>query len=100
MDRKKIGRFYAITNSNNALEFFVYDDNTIDCPMLNLYGATQILLKPRFELYGNSFSYISDRKELIIKYDIDEYLLCYLKNNKMIDGNIDSLYDKGPILKR
>lgn len=105
MEKNEIGKFYAVSfNENIELEFIVYDDNTIDCPALELYGYNYMALNPRFRLLdykrdaeGRACairSYVYDAKaknkgessqDLIGRYDIDDELFDYLNDNGMIN---------------
>lgn len=109
MEKQEIGKFNAVSfNEDVDLEFIVYNDNSIDCPALELYEYNRINLKPRFELIGfkkdeegqlcNIKRYVYDVKsrvknknslDLIGRYDIDEELFAYLKENDMIRYSSD-----------
>lgn len=112
MTKQEIGRFYATSfNEEVALEFIVFDDDTIDCPTLGLYEYKYISLKPRFHLGGykkdvdgnyydiKSYTYDVKSKdkyqspmELIGKYNIDEDLFYYLDQKEMIRYSTDMAY--------
>ncbi|MBE6161354.1 MAG: hypothetical protein E7158_03960 [Firmicutes bacterium] len=101
MEKREIGRFYAISFNNVVYEFIVYDDNTINCPTLNINSIETIRLKPRFVLIGEKLHYeldvkpnnrFSDYSELIGNYVIDEELFFYLKVNRMIKYSTDMAY--------
>ena len=111
MEKQEIGRFNAVSfNEDVDLEFIVYDNKSIDCPALGLEDYNRILLKPRFELIGfkQSNGYFLDLKryvydvkskikgenslDLIGRYDIDEDLFGYLKENEMIRYSNDMAY--------
>lgn len=104
MKKQEIGRFYATSFNDTTFEFVVFDDNTMDCPTLNLSSFNRIELKPRFVLSGKDFHYTYDVKaeekyaspaipqELIGNYDIDEELFDYLKQNEMIKYSTDMAY--------
>lgn len=101
MEKQEIGRFYATSFNGISFEFIVFDDNTMDCPTLNLSSFSRIELKPRFVLSGKDLYYTYDAKantkytspqELIGNYDIDEDLFDYLKQNGMIRYSNDMAY--------
>ena len=104
MERQEIGRFSATSFNDIVFEFIVYNDNTMDCPTLNISSFKCIELKPRFVLSGEDFYYTYDAKpntkcdgksELIGNYDIDEELFDYLKQNGMIRYSTDMAYFYG-----
>ena len=104
MERQEIGRYYAYSFDEEALEFIVFNDNTIDCPALGISNIKRMELKPRFVLSGEDFHYTYDVKsyekykspaELIGRYDIDEDLFSYLKENNMIRYSTDMAYFYG-----
>ena len=104
MEKNEIGKFYAISfNEDIELEFIVHDDNTIDCPALELHGYNHMALNPRFKLFDYKRdekghvcairSYVYDVKsknkgenslDLINMYSIEDPLFDYLYDNKMI----------------
>ena len=101
MEKQEIGRFYAKSFTGNVIEFIVYDDNTMDCPILNVYSFRRIYLKPRFVLCAKDLYYIynvktnekyTNSQELIGNYDIDDELFDYLKQNGMIKYSTDMAY--------
>ena len=101
MERKEIGSFSAITFSNLEYEFIVYDDNTMDCPTLNINNIKLIELKPRFVLSSDDLYYVydadpaikyADTNDLIGYYDIEDELFMYLKVNHMIRYSNDMAY--------
>ena len=99
MERQVIGKIFAITFNNEVFSFIVYDDNTMDCPKLNITGIKKLTIKPRFELSGDGFYYIYDapvskivNPDLIGYYQIDKDLFPYLKDNNMIKYSIDMAY--------
>lgn len=100
MEKRVIGRFYAKSFDNNFIEFIVYDDNTMDCPTMNVYSFIKLIIKPRFVMYDgkNDYEYnVSSKRygrntKLIQDYDIDEELFQYLKNNEMIRYSNDMAY--------
>lgn len=101
MNKQEIGRFYATSFNNIVFYFIVYDNNTMDCPTLNISSFERIELKPRFILRGKDFYYKYDAKaekkysntpELIGNYNIDDDLFAYLKDNKMIRYSTDMAY--------
>lgn len=107
MERQEIGRFYAQTFDENTIEFIVYNDNTIDCPILNIFSYNKIILKPRFIIVNYKKYYKYDvesyhyctKSKLIARYDIDDQLFLYLKENKMISYSTDMAYLYGFIDK-
>lgn len=101
MKRQEIGRFTATSFNGVVVEFIVYDDNTMACPSLNINLFNKIVLKPRFVLIGENLYYsynakpnnrLDNSSELIGKYDIDEDLFNYLKQNGMIKYSTDMAY--------
>jgi len=100
MDRQEIGRFHAITFDESSIEFIAFDDNTIDCPILDINSIKMIELKPRFKLFCGDKIYKYDvtpfnygiNPKLIGKYDIDKELFDYLKQNRMIKYSQDMAY--------
>ena len=101
MEKQELGRFYVTTFNEIIFEFIVFNDNTIDCPTLNLSSFNRIELKPRFILSGNGSYYTYNVKakekntnpqELISNYDIDDELFDYLKQNRMIRYSTDMAY--------
>lgn len=101
MEKQEIGKFYATSFNGISFEFIVFDDNTMDCPTLNISSFSRIELKPRFVLSGKDFYYTYNAKgtqkytscpELIGNYDIDEELFDYLKQNGMIRYSNDMAY--------
>lgn len=101
MERQEIGRFYATTFNGITFEFIVFNNNTIDCPALNLRSFSRIDLKPRFVLSkkGSYYTYITpteekdkNQQELIGNYDIDNNLFDYLKQHRMIIYSNDMAY--------
>ena len=101
MEKQEIGRFYATSFDGNVIEFIVFNDNTMDCPTLNLNSFNRIELKPRFVLSGKNLYYTYDAKGtqkytscpgLIGNYDINEDLFNHLKQNCMIRYSTDMAY--------
>ena len=101
MEKQEIGRFHAMSFNRIVFEFIVFDDNTMDCPTLNLSSFNRIELKPRFVLKGKDLYYTHNVKakeenaspqELIGNYDIDDELFDYLKQNRMIKYSTDMAY--------
>ena len=100
MEKQLIGRFYAMSFDGNIIEFIVFNDNTIDCPELNVYNFKRIELKPRFVMwdeknyyrYNVPASHYSGYSKLIESYDINENLFAYLKQNGMIIYSTDMAY--------
>ena len=100
MERCEFGKFYAATYDGKIFEFIVYDNNTIDCPKLNLYSFKKIELKPRFVMWNEKREYKYSvpanhndlNSQLIGIYDIDEDLFEYLKLNRMIRYSTDMAY--------
>ena len=97
MEKQEIGRFSATTFDERSIEFVAYDNHTIDCPTLGLESYRSIELKPRFVLYGEHH-YIYDVKGskkyhsaegLVARYNIDEELLDYLLEKKMVFYSAD-----------
>ena len=99
MERLEIGRFTATTFNERTIDFIVFDDNTIDCPSLNIESYNMIEIKPRFVLWNGNGRYTygrysryegyrsyidSDPQTLVAKYNIDEDLFAYLKQREMI----------------
>ena len=93
MERVEVGRFSAISFDGRTYDFIVYDNDTIDCPVLGLIGYNRIHLKPRFRMYKNNNFYTLDvecnpkfqsSKGLICNYQIDERLFAFLKRKKLI----------------
>ena len=104
MERHEIGKFYAKTFNDIVIEFIVFNDKTIDCPMLGIKSICTIELKPRFTLRGKGFYYTYDAKpnrkfdnysELICDYEIFDDLFAYLKQNNMIIYSTDMAYFYG-----
>ena len=104
MKKYEIGRFHATSFNDIVFEFIVFNDNTIDCPTLEISSINRIELKPRFVLSGKGFYYTYGAKstkkynscpELIENYDIDEDLFNYLKQNGMIRYSTDMAYFYG-----
>ena len=60
MDKHEIGRFYASSFDEKMIEFIVFDNNTMSCPILNIESFQRIILKPRFELFGENVHYTYD----------------------------------------
>ena len=99
MNKNEIGKFYAITFNNKVFSFIVYDDNTMDCPELNMTRIKKMTIKPRFELRVEGYYYIYDapvnyvvNQDLIGYYKIDNELFNYLKENYMIRYSVDMAY--------
>lgn len=99
MGKQEIGRFYASSFDEKLLEFVVYDDNTMNCPTLEIDSFDKIELKPRFRIWRekryydyNVPSYRYGDSQLIGCYDIDEDLFAYLKERKMIKYSTDMAY--------
>lgn len=97
MEKQVIGMFKAITFDDEVYDFIVNDNQTIDCPKLNLEDMDRINLKPRFEMHRSDLWYISKASSkvsdgLIREYDIDEELFAYLKENGMIRYSTDMAY--------
>ena len=100
MEKQEIGRFYAVSFYGKVIEFIVYDDNTMSCPMLDIGSFNKIELKPRFVLRGEDLEYTYDVpatydysiSELIGEYSIDDELFEYLKVNRMIRYSTDMAY--------
>ena len=101
MQKQIIGKFYAASFDGKVFEFIVYNDNTMDCPTLNINSFVRIILKPRFILCGTDFYYelktssvIGDYNSpgLIETYDIDDNLFQYLKQRGMIKYSTDMAY--------
>lgn len=92
MEKQEIGRFYATSFDGRVIEFIVYNDNTMDCPYLDVYSFKKIELKPRFLMYDDKCyykynvpaAYYYGCSQLIGSYDIDEDLFLYLKERRMI----------------
>ena len=98
MEKKVIGIFTAIRFDGLAYYFVVYDDKTMDCPMLGAHLVRKVELKPRFEMYSGPKVYINPAPTggsisgLIKEYVIDADLFCYLRTNKMIRYSTDMAY--------
>lgn len=100
MEKQEIGRFYAKTFDGVTIEFIVFDNNTIDCPTLEIYNINLMELKPRFNLWGEEGFYSYDvpasysitNSKLIGNYDIEPELFDYLKQNQMIIYSNDMAY--------
>lgn len=99
MDKQVIGNFSATSFDGVTIEFIVFDDNTMDCPTLNIESFKRINLKPRFDLIGENVHYTYnvpashfEESRLIENYDIDEDLFAYLKENGMIRYSTDMAY--------
>jgi len=102
MEKLEIGRFYAITFDNQTTyEFIVYNDQTMDCPTLNVTNLNWINFKPRFEIAGEYYRYELnvygktrdlDPNKLIGNYAISDELLHYLKINGMAKYSTDMAY--------
>ena len=99
MEKQEIGRFYAKSFNGIVIEFIVYDDNTMDCPALNVYSFIRIDIKPRFRLRGEFGHYDYSvpaahfgESQLIENYVIDEELFGYLKEHAMIRYSTDMAY--------
>ena len=112
MEKLEIGRFYAVSfDEKIVLEFVVYDNNTIDCPTLGLQDYKEIDLKPRLHMLrykedenGDKYDYkgytldikptekYKNPLGLIGKYNMDEDLFYYLKENHMINYSSDMAY--------
>ena len=97
MEKQEIGRFYATTYNDEVFEFIVYDNNTMDCPTINMNSIIGMIIKPIFILYGKDFIYTKslNNKNIIIDYNIEDELFVYLKENKMIaySEDIASVYN-------
>ena len=100
MEKKELGRFYAIAFDETVYEFIVYEDY-MACPLLGAERITHMDLKPRFSLSSrythNLAGYImpvvgGDSKGLIKTYDIDDVLFTYLKLKRMISYSTDMAY--------
>ena len=74
MERQEIGRFYATTFNGITFEFIVFNNNTIDCPALNLRSFSRIDLKPRFVLSQYQIS-LQNHLSNWIKYLLNLFLL-------------------------
>lgn len=98
MERQEIGRFYAVRFDGQVYEFVVYNDYTMDCPILGGKFIYRIAIKPRFELFSRIGSCINPAKTgghtegLIKDYIIDDELFDYLKSRNMIMYSIDMAY--------
>lgn len=97
MEKKEIGRFYATTFDERVYEFIVYDNKTIDCPLLNAKDILRMRLKPRFNAYAKddtfyNFAPVGRIDGLIRDFDIDEVLFNYLKDEHMIMYSTDMAY--------
>ena len=88
-----VGKFYAISFEQELIEFIVYDDNSIDCPSKNVFGAYYMHLKPRFVLYYPGGLYFHgeicengfySKNDSIKTYKIDSRVLDYMKDKEMI----------------
>ena len=92
MEKQEVGRFYATSFDEMVFEFIVYNDGTMDCPLLDIYSFKKIELKPRFIIYADKCCYkynvpasnYNGNSRLIKSYDIDEELFWYLKQRRMI----------------
>lgn len=99
--RVAIGRFNATSYNDQDINFIVYNDNTIDCPVLDMKGIRRMVLKPRFELISEDFHYTyrtpNDGKyttspDLIKEYNIEEDLFDYLKSHEIIRYSTEMAY--------
>lgn len=99
MEKQEIGRFYAISFDGVVIEFIVYADNTMSCPLLNVDSFRKIDLKPRFRIWDENRYYDYNvpasrfgESQLIGNYDIEDELFVYLKENSMIKYSNDMAY--------
>ena len=99
--KKEIGMFYAYSFRGKKIRFVVYDDKTIDCPILNLRDYNQLYIRPRFRMFsidGRRYMFNAlgsneeNKSDLIGRYDIDKKLFNYLKRNNMIKYSNDMAY--------
>ena len=104
MEKQEVGRFYAVSFNDIVLEFIVFDDYTMACPALGIDSFRYMLLKPRFILSGDGLYYTykvkakekyTSPQELIARYDMDEELFYFLKDNYMIRYSTDMAYFYG-----
>ena len=99
--RAIVGRFNATSYNDKDMSFIVYNDDTIDCPTLDMSGIRRMVLKPRFELISEDYYYTyrtpndgnyTTSPDLIKEYDIDEDLFDYLKSHDMIRYSTEMAY--------
>lgn len=98
MEKQEIGKFYATRFDGSVYEFIVNSDSTMDCPTIGVESIYRIVIKPRFELFSKSCSYINPAKHggnidgLIKDYNIDDDLFAYLREHNMIMYSTDMAY--------
>lgn len=98
MEKHEIGRFYATRFDDNAYEFIVNSDNTMDCPTLGIESISKIVIKPRFMLFTKKGIYMTpsnhnvNNDDLIKDYSIDDNLFDYLKEQGLIKYSTDMAY--------
>ncbi len=101
MERHELGKFYATTFDGEVFEFIVFNDNTIDCPDLEVYNIKRMLLKPRpvmFEttgwvhVYNAPAAKLYTDSQLISQYSIDPELFDHMKDRGMIRYSTDMAY--------
>ena len=95
MERIEIGRFEAETFNHAIIQFIVYNDNTMDCPYLNIKGISRMRIKPRFILSYPGRIYEYDQNDLVKSYHIDSTLLSLLKEKNIIRYSTDMAYYYG-----
>lgn len=98
MEKQEIGRFYATRFDESIYEFIVNSDAMMDCPTIGAKFVYRIVIKPRFELFSHSCSYINPTKHggnidgLIKDYNIDDGLFDYLREHNMIMYSTNMAY--------
>ena len=100
MKRLEVGRFTAVSFKGESYEFIVYNDNSIDCPKMEIWGMNGIHTKPRPELWDSKTWYpvirenygYPDQTRLIKEFNIDDELFKYLDLNNMIMYSTDMAY--------
>lgn len=100
MERLEIGRFTATSFKGELYEFIVYNDNSMDCPQMEIWGMNGIHTKPRPELWDSkNWNFLirenyghPDQTRLIKEFNIDDELFKYLNLNNMILYSTDMAY--------
>ena len=96
MEKVLIGFFDLVAFNGKVYPFLVYNDKTMDCPLLNIEKISKLYLKPRFEIETDGVVYKlssqMESQELIGGVVYDEDIFAYLYDNEMISFSTDVAY--------
>ena len=97
MKEETVKKFYAISFDDMVYEIIVKDNKKMIIPQINENEIDSIILKPRMQIiYSDGkkglLSYEKNRQFLIQKYQIEDCLFDYLKENDLIKYSSQTAY--------